>query len=467
MSSRHPLPPGPKGWPLLGCVPQVLRDPLAFICELANGHGPIASARIGPVPVYFVSDPALLEELFLGHHSDHMKERNTRALKAMLGQGLFTSEGDLWRRQRKLASPPLQPKRLDNYAKDMVAITERFMAEFSDDEVRDLHNDMMGLTLEITGKCLLGFDTRNDSERVRHALHDAMSYFTGRFTSLQGALPVGFPTPALGRFRRARRELDEIVHRIIDSSRKEGNSDDHLLARLLNARTETGESMSDEQARDEAITVLLAGHETTALALTYALYLLQSQPETEARVREELAQLGDALPRTSDLARMPYLDAVVRETLRLYPPVWAIGREVTSPFELGGYHIPKGAQVMTSAYGVQRNPELYPEPDSFRPERWLDGKLANLSRYSYFPFGMGPRICIGAHFAKLELLLVLATMLQHVKLTVTPGYEFKLDLAVTMRIKNGMPMSVQRLRSNEVRDIEAPRPASPFHAESA
>jgi cytochrome P450 len=233
---------------------------------------------------------------------------------------------------------------------------------------------------------------------------------------------------------------------MIERARHTAGDADHLLARLLRARGDAGETLSDAQARDEAMTMLLAGHETTALALTYAVYALSREPACEARLRDELAAIGDRPLVLADLARLPYLDAVIRETLRLYPPAWVFGRQVISSFHLAGYALPVGAEIICSPYALHRDPRFYAEPERFMPERWLDpGRLA-LPRYAYVPFGAGPRVCIGSHFALLEIALVLGSILQQVKLQVVPGYRLRLAPVITLRPRGGLPVLVRRLR---------------------
>ncbi|HEX4353943.1 MAG TPA: cytochrome P450 [Polyangiales bacterium] len=453
MATSPKVPPGPRGLPLVGCGPMLARDPLGFILQLGHGYGDISSARFGQGVLYLLNHPDLIESLFLGKHRECMKDMTTRELSPLLGQGLLISEGDFWRRQRKLASPPLQPKRIEAYARTMVERTAERAATFRAEEVRDMHADMMELTLEIVGETLLGFDTRRDAERVGHALEDIIRYYEVRLFSLRGLLPQSVPTLAGLRFRRAKAELDTIVYRMIARGRESPDAD-HLIARLLRARSDSGEAMSDEQARDEAMTMLLAGHETTALALTYALFALSNHPEVERKLREEIEASTDA-PSLRDLERMPYLDAVIKETLRLYPPAWAFGREVVQPFSLGGYELPVGVQVLASPYALHRDSRFFPEPTRFMPERWLDGNASELPRYAYVPFGVGPRVCIGSHFAKMEMALVLATLLREVALKVVPGYRLELLPVITMRPRQGVPMIVTRVRPRRTRPLQA------------
>jgi cytochrome P450 len=431
----------------------MVRDPLGFMADFAQSYGDVSAARFGRQWLYGVNHPDLIEQLYLGQHRECMKDSTTQDLRPLVGQGLLTSEGDTWRRQRKLAAPPLQPKRIEAYAATMVECTLRRVARFRADEVRDIHTDMMQLTLEIVGETLLGFDARRDAERVSDALEQIVAYYEGRLFTLRGLLPHSLPTPAARRFRRAIGVLDSIVYGMIARCRIDGSDKDHLLARLLRARGEDGAMMTDLEARDEAMTMLLAGHETTALALSYALYALSTHPECEARLRDELAQLGEAPPSLADLARLPYLEAVIRETLRLYPPAYAFGRRVISPFSLGGYELPVGTEVMSSPYALHRDSRFFPEPTRFMPERWLDATQSDMPRYAYIPFGVGARSCIGSHFAKMELSLVLSTLLQQVSLQTVPGFRLELIPVVTLRPRHGVPMLVQRMRPKDPRPL--------------
>jgi cytochrome P450 len=330
----------------------------------------------------------------------------------------------------------------------MVACAERMSSGFRDDEVRDIHVDMMTLTLEIVGKTLLGVDARSDAERVAHVVEVAMAYFDKQLFSWHAVLPPWVLTPERIAFRKAVTELDAIIYRIIARCRAEGDQADHLLARLVKARDENGEAMSDAQLRDEAVTMLLAGHETTAIALSFAFYALSEHPEIAARLRAEIdAQIGTRPAVLPDLPRLPYLDAVMRETWRLYPPAWLIGREVVQPFEIGGYTLPRGVQLTMSAFTMHRDPRFFPDPERFQPERWLDPAAAALPKFAYFPFGGGPRVCIGNHFAMMEIALVLATLMQQVELTVVPGFQLAFSPVVTLRPARGVPVLVRRRRA--------------------
>lgn len=447
--ARLRLPPGPPALPWLGSLPRMARDPLAFYAHMSLDYGPIAHARFGPVQCYMVGDPELIDQLLNGKHKSCIKDAVTRTLHPLVGQGLLTSEGELWRRQRKLCAPPFAPKRLVSYEGAMVASAARTFASYRDGESRDFHADSMALTLEIVAETILGIDDPAQLGRVGHIVDTVLAYFAERMHKLASLLPRNFPTPAYLRFVRAKRELDDIVRGVIERARGQEGQADHLLARLLRARSDEGEGMSEQQLLDEAVTMLLAGHETTALALMYTVYLLANHPAQAAQLTREVDDVLGGKPVTAgDLARMPYLDAVVRESLRLYPPAYAFGREVTEPFELGGYTLPKGAQVVVSPFAVHRNPRYWREPQRFRPERWLQGETRDLPRFAYLPFGGGHRICIGSHFALMEAALVLATLVQHATLQVPSDFELSLEPVVTLRSRKGLPVTVRRRKAN-------------------
>ena len=439
------LPPGPKGLPVLGNVVPFMRDPLGFCVAMSRAYPQLFTTSLGRLQVeVWINDPGLIEEMFVGQAKSYRKDSITRQLIPILGRGLLTSEGELWRTQRKLAAPAFQPKRIATYAQSMTECTARFARSLRDNEQRDLHADIMKVTMEIVGKTLLGVDTEQDAEQVSKSLEEMVSYYEKSLLSAEAFLMAFMRTPALARFETAIAQLDSIVARIIDNARKDSNAD-YLLARLLAARTEDGQPMSDRQARDEATTMLLAGHETTALTITFGLYELSRHPQHEARLREELAQFGTTALTPDDLNRMPFLDAVIKEVLRLYPSVWIIGRELLQPVELAGYTLPAGLEVVTIPYALHRDPRYFREPEQFNPERWLDPSQTP-PRYAYIPFGLGPRSCIGGGFAKMEAALVLATLLQHVSIQCVPGFQLALKPVITLRPKAGLPVIVRRVQ---------------------
>jgi cytochrome P450 len=442
------LPPGPRGLPLVGSLHKLTANPLRFITDMAQ-YGDLVYARLGPSRTYFVNQPAMIEEVLMGRHRDVVKDIATRSLMPLIGSGLLTADGEPWRKHRRLAAPPLQPKRIASYVDTMVECTQRMAASFRDCEVREIGADMGRLTLDIVGKTLLGFDTRREADRISAVLDDTMHYFDLEMRTPLGLLPRQVMTPARRKVREGRLELEAILLRIIARCRRgDPDASDHLLGRLVHARDEDGEQLSDRQLIDEALTMLLAGHETTALTLTYALYSLSEHPAALAKAQAEVdAELGGTTADITHVPRLRYIDAIIRETLRLYPPAYAIGREVAQPIELGGYEIPQGAQLFMSQCVVHRDARWFPEPLAFKPERWFEPSISELPRFAYFPFGGGPRVCIGNHFALLEATLALATLLQSVELQTVPGFVFDLEPSVTLRPKNGLRMLVRRRRA--------------------
>jgi cytochrome P450 len=391
-----------------------------------------------------LNDVELIDAVLVGQHRLLVKDKSTRDLIPLAGNGLLTSEGEAWRKQRKLAAPPLQPKRITGYAQTMQDCVERACAELGDGRERDMHAELARLTLEIVSKTLLGVDARGDAERIAHVLDVFMKYFERQAYTAESLLPLSWPTPARVRMRRAVKELDAIIYAMIARSRSAGADQDHLLARLVSARDEDGQPMSDLQLRDEVVTMLLAGHETTALALSYAVYLLSTHREVALQLRAEVDPAfatGSADPMA--LSALPYLNAVIRESMRLYPPAYALGREVVEPFELGGHSLPRGAQLLISPYTLHRDARFYPQPERFDPERWLGGARA-VPRLAYLPFGGGPRVCIGNHFATMELAIVLATLVHRLELEVPASYRLTLAPLVTLRLVGGLPARARK-----------------------
>jgi cytochrome P450 len=445
-ADAHPTrPPGPRGWPLLGSSFAFARAPLPFLLHLARDYGPITYVRFGSLPTYVVNEPELIEQLLLGRHRECIKDKYTRDLMPLAGRGLVTSEGELWQRQRRLAAPPLQARRISNYAETMLSITQRLCARVIDGEVRDARADFTELTLEIASKTLLGADTLAQAEQVGHAVETFMDFYERQMYSLEGMLPLSVPTPARMRMRRAVVGLDAVIGEVIARCRREGIDEDHVLARLVRSRADDGSAMDARQLRDEAVTMLAAGHETTALALTFAVYLLARHPAIADRLRVEL-DANRSAPGKSLAARAatPYLTAVIRETLRLYPPAYMIGREVVTPFELGGFPLPRGSQLTVSPFALHREPRFFPEPERFMPERWLDPAIHDLPKFAYLPFGAGPRVCIGNHFAMLAIGLVLGEFIEQFEFELLASFELRLKPLVTLRPAGRVPLRLHR-----------------------
>jgi cytochrome P450 len=413
------IPPGPKGRFLSGNLAEMRRDLLGFYLRCARDYGDCTTLRFGTKRVFFVSNPVLIEQVL--HSRNFTKHYALRMNRLLLGNGLLTSEGDFWLRQRRLIQPVFQRERILSYAPDMTANAERQIEAWRDGDVRDMHVEMRKLTLAIAAKTLFGADVAGQSEEVGLALREAMGTFSQRFFRII-RIPESVPTPGNLRIRRAIRRLNAILYGLINQRRTEGEQKD-LLSILLHARHESdGSGMTDQQLRDEAMTLFLAGHETTALALTWGWYLLAQNAEVVEKLQAELHQVLDGrTPTAADLSNLPYTDAIVQEVMRLYPPAYAIGRQAIQACTIGGYPVPAGGTILMSQWVMHRDPRFFEDPERFYPGRWLDGLAKRLPRYAYFPFGGGQRVCIGNTFALMELPLVLATIAQRFRFSLPPG----------------------------------------------
>ena len=322
----------------------------------------------------------------------------------------------------------------------MVGAIERARAGWRDGETRDVHADMMGVTLDIVAESLFGADVSAGASDIGHIIGDLMEQF-GRMLGLSGRFqpPAWVPTPANRRLRRTRRQLDALILGIIEARKRSGEARDDLLSLLIRARDEGGGQMTDAQVRDEAVILFLAGHETTALALTYALYLLATHPVAQARLADEVGRvLGGRSPGLADLDKLAVTEAVILESMRLYPPAWGIGRQAQAPVEITGYAFPKGAEFVLSPWVVHRDARIFEDPEAFKPERWENDLQRRLPRFAYFPFGGGPRVCIGNRFAMMEAKLVLAGAVQRFRFDPIPETAINLFPSVTLRPRGGV-----------------------------
>jgi cytochrome P450 len=434
------MPAGPKGRFLTGHLTDLRRDSLGFYTRCAREFGDVVSVRFGWRHAYLVNHPDLIEQVLVTDARNFTKHFGLRMNRLLLGNGLLTSEGDFWLRQRRLIQPAFLRERVAGYGPDMVALAERMVSTWHDGEKRDVHADMTRLTLEIAAKTMFGVDfTDREGPAMTRALTDIADTFRRRFYSLL-RWPDFVPTPANLRLRRAVRRLDDILFGLIEQRKHEGERAD-LLSILLRARGEGNERMTDRQLRDEAMTLFLAGHDTTALTLSWGLYLLAQHPQVTDRLTAELRDaLGGRPPTVADLPRLRYTDRVIHEVMRLYPAAYVFGRQAIAPCDLGRYHLPAGATVLMSQWVMHRDPRFWEEPDQFRPERWADGSVQRLPKFAYFPFGGGPRVCIGNAFAMLEAALVLATIGQRFRFTRLPGPEVRPRPTITLRPDGGVEL---------------------------
>lgn len=448
------FPPGPRAHPLLGVLPEFRRDPLGFVLGCARQYGDVVRLRFPVLTFYLVSHPDAIEEIPVTQHRDVVKGPSYRSLlRSFLGNGLLTSEGELWRRQRRLVQPAFHHDRIASYVEAMAAYADRMVRTWRNGETRDLHTDPRRLTLQIVTKVLFGAEIERETSDVGRAL-GVVTERALRFISAPIPLPLGIPTPANVRYHRAVRRLDQIVYGIIRARRAGGGGDD-LLSMLLRAQDEDGSRMTDRQLRDEVITLFLAGHETTALALAWTFYLLSEDPDADAALAAEAGEvLGDRAPAMADLPRLRYTQQAVGEAMRLFPPVWGIKREARQDLTVGGYRLRRGTQILISQYAVHRDPRWYADPERFRPERWASGMEQQRPRYADFPFGGGPRLCIGHEFAMTEAVLVLASIARRFRLRVAPGHPVPLP-SITLQLTHGLRMVVSR-RQPEPNRVHSP-----------
>ncbi|HEX3559271.1 MAG TPA: cytochrome P450 [Pyrinomonadaceae bacterium] len=440
------VPRGPKGGRVMGNMREFNRDTLAFVERCAREFGDVVRTRFLYVPAYFLFHPEHIEYVLASGSKNFIKPMSLRSpfFLRLVGNGLVTSEGDFWRRQRRLAQPAFHRDRTSAYGETMVAFTERVLGRWRDGETIDAHEEMMRLAQSIVVKTLFGADVSDASDRVGRALHRIVRPFASQAT-LKWILDNRLPTPGHLRFNRAVREIDRVVYQIISERRASGADTGDLLSMLLRAQDEDGTQMTDRQLRDEVMTLFLAGHETTALTLTWAWYLLARNAEVEGKLHAELEEvLQNRAPTVEDLPRLRYTERVVKESMRLYPPAYAVGREAVRDCEVGGYRIPAGMQIFAFQWVVQRDARWYDEPESFRPERWRDEVASRLPKFAYFPFGGGPRQCIGNSFALMEAVLVLATIARRFRLRLVPGHAVGLLPAMSLRPKGGVHVRLEK-----------------------
>ncbi|MEA2174415.1 MAG: hypothetical protein QOD00_2007 [Blastocatellia bacterium] len=449
-------PPGPQGKLLKPNFLIFRRDPVSFMERMTREYGDIVYFKLGPQDVYFLNHPDFIKDVLVTHHQGFIKGRALQRSKRLLGEGLLTSEGQFHRRQRRLAQPAFHRQRIASYASVMTNYSVRAMERWQDGETLDISQEMMRLTLGIVGKTLFDADVEAEAQEIGAALTVVMDLFDALMMPFSELLEK-LPLPQNKRFQKARARLDATIYRIINERRKSGEDHGDLLSMLLLAQDEedqNGGGMTDEQVRDEAMTIFLAGHETTANALTWTWYLLSQHADVEARLHEELDQLlAGRLPTMDDVARLKYTEMVLTEAMRLYPPAWAVGRLATRDHEIGGYVVPDGSLVLLSQYAMHHDARFFPEPERFDPQRWTTDAREARPQFSYFPFGGGPRRCIGEGFAWMEGILLIATLAQKWRMRLVPDQRVEVRPVITLRPKHGVRMIVshrgtERQRTN-------------------
>jgi cytochrome P450 len=435
--------PGPRGHFLLGNLREFRSDVLRLVTESAATHGDIVRCRLGPQVLHLLNHPDHVAQVLQKRAANYDKNtRSSAAIRAVTGESLLTCNGEAWKRQRRMDQPAFHHQQIIGFAEQMTTATAAMIRSWRDRPVLDISSEMARLTYAIVGQTLFSFNTGEDAATVEKAMRVILPHVFGRLGKLFN-WPGWVPTPANRRFYKSLAEVDQVVYRIIDQHRRaqeNGQPDTDLLAMLMRVRdSETGTGLDDSQLRNETITFLLAGHETTANALTWTFYLISQHPEVERQLLVEITRvLGGRTPTLADIPNLTHTRNVIQESMRLYPPIWIIERRVIQEDVIGGYTLPAGSAVVVSPYALHRHPAFWDRPDEFDPSRFQSPAPA-----AYIPFGAGPRSCIGSEFAMLEAQLITAMVMQAFQLRLVPGHPVEPLPDITLRAKHGMMMTSQ------------------------
>jgi cytochrome P450 len=447
-TTRTDTPAAAREAPSSGSIFDVLavldsyRDPLRVLSEKRRELGDVACIRFLANRYYLVSDPEAARHVLVENHRNYHKSRNYAGLKVLLGEGLLTAEGETWKRQRKLAQPAFHHERLAALVPPMVECTRDMLARWARDyppgQAFDAHAEMMRLTFRIVGRTLLSAELDGDARAFGDALNIGLEWANSHAESLV-RIPLSVPTPKNLRMRRAMTAIEEVMERVLRERRALPQQPADLLAMLMGTTDDGG--MSDRQLRDELLTLVLAGHETTANALTFTLYLLSKHPDVRRKLAAEVAEvLGDREPTLADLPRLAYTTRVIEESMRLYPPAWIVERQALADDVVGGFRVPKGSVVGVSTFIMHRHPRWWSNPEGFDPDRFAPEAARGRPKHAYMPFGGGPRTCIGNGFAMMELQVLLPMIVRARALDLQEGYRLELDPSITLRPKHGMPV---------------------------
>jgi len=451
-------PPGPRTWLPGKFLRAMQRNATGFLLELSRRYGDAAYFKIGPRHLYCFSHPDQVREILVANDRSFMKSLVLQRTKIILGEGLLTSEGAFHLRQRRLAQPAFHRDRIRRYGEVMVDFSMRTREKWRDGQQLDMHHEMMRLTLAVVAKTLFDADVEAEADEIGGALTEVMMMFPVLMNPLADLL-MKLPLPQVKRFRRSLARLDRTIYEVIAQRRASGEDRGDLLSMLLLAQDTEGDSggMTDQQVRDEAMTLFLAGHETTANALTWTWYLLSSNPDAEREMHRELdAVLQGRTPSPDDYPRLRYTEMVLAESMRLYPPAWGLGRMALEEVEIAGYPLPKGAIVVLSQWVTHRDPRFWPDPERFHPLRFTDEAKAARPKLAYFPFGAGSRICIGESFAWMEGVLILATIAQRWKFVRESKEQVEPQPLITLRPKGAVTMRTVRRSSQPRTDNRGP-----------
>jgi cytochrome P450 len=436
-------PPGPRSRIPFRYLRTLQRDPIPFFTRLANDYGDASQFHVGPQQIFFFNHPDLIRELLVTQHRSFHKSRVLQRSKIIFGEGLLTSEEELHKRQRRLVQPAFHRERLARYAEIMIERAARLT--WRDGALLNVHQEMMRLTLSVVAKTLFDADVDEDADEIGAALTSLVDLFPTLMNPFANLLRK-FPFPQTIQFHRSLKRLDRTVYGIIEERRKSGEDRGDLLSMLLMAVDEEGDGgkMNNQQLRDEAMTLFLAGHETTANALAWTWYLLSLNPDAANAMHRELdMMLGNRLPTPADYARLPYTEMVVAESMRMFPPAWAVSRLAIEDAMIGEWLVPRGAVVVAAQAVTHRDPRWFPDPDRFEPLRFTADAKAARPKLAYFPFGAGPRICIGEGFAWMEAVLIVATIAQRWRMELV-SRDVTAQASITLRPKSGVWMRVEQ-----------------------
>ncbi len=438
------VPTAPRGSLFFGHLPEFARDPLAFLDRTAREHGPMARLRFGRSHAFLVCDPDLIEEVLVSRREAFIKAKPLRALHRLFGNGLLTNEGESWRRQRRLAQPAFQPATLHTHASVVSSRAAGTFDTWRDGDTFDLHEQMKVLLMSIVAESLFGADVAERAAEIGRALESTMDRYASRRGAARFA-PDWVPLGDTRRYLAGVHELERFVSGVVAFRRESGVEQRDLLGMLLTARDDSGSAMNESQLRDEAITLFVGGFDTPALALSWTWYLLSLHQECARKLADEVDAVvnGRALG-MKDLAALPYAQSVIKESMRLYPPAWLLSREAIEDTSIGGCRVAKGTTVMMSPWVTHRDERFFDNPLRFDPDRWATGRTGNLPRFAYFPFGGGPRVCIGAAFAMMETTIILAMLSQRFEFRMIDGRDIAPRASMTLRPLNGIPAVVVR-----------------------
>lgn len=453
-STKHPSlslrpVPLPPGLPLVGNLLTVWRKgTFQNYHDNWQRYGDVVGQRFGPARSVALSHPEHINYVLVKNKTNYNRGRGYHALKMFTGEGLLSTEGNFWKRHRRFMQPPFTPRAVPDHAPAMRAVTLEFSSRWDEcarlGQVLDMQTEMLNVTMAVIVKTMLGLDLDKATGKLVNAFTTATALVGSRITGLP--IPLALPIPSNLRFKRALRTVDSFIYELIAERQRHPTASNDLLSQLLKAQDpESGQRMSAKQIRDELVTIIFAGHDTTAQTLTWACYLLSQHPDAEAQLHAEVSTLLQGrIPSVPELSTLSYTNMVLQETMRLYPPAWAIPRGAINDDEIGGYHIPAGSMVFSVVYSAHRHLDFWDEPERFWPERFATEKVLNLPPGAYMPFGLGARACIGRHFAMQEALLLIATFAQRYQLRLLPNHKVVPYSSPTLHPRFGLPMTITR-----------------------